>query len=269
MVLALILPSVLPSAAPATEPQAGRLALAGCGAQVSIARLLARAFSAAHPELRITIDSVGSTNGVWLASTGAADIGLSTRALWGEERALGVTVVPYARTALIVTGGPAVGEEGLTASELLDIYRGVKRRWRGGEPVVLLSSQMGDSGIWALRRALPGFARAYADAELRGHAIVLYDEESMLETFLTVPGTMGLTELGTATIERLSIKALRIDGVAPSLEAVASGHYPFTTTLSLVFRATTLPPAAESFIRFIRSEAGQGILRANGYLPGP
>jgi len=96
---------------------------------------------------------------------------------------------------------------------------------------------------------------------------VLYDEPTMHEALLTFPLALGLSDLGTITIERLPIKALLIDGVAPTLDNVASGRYPFTKTLALVWREDVLPPSARAFLEFVHSSEADGILRAHGYLP--
>jgi len=222
---------------------------------------------ATHPELTIRIESVGSTNGIWLAAFGMADLGLTSRSLWEEERALGVTVLPYAKTALVVGTDPTVVEDGLTTAELLDIYRGGKRRWRGGQEIALLARQKGDSSIEALRATVPGFAAAYATGEQLGWWNIFYSEESMLEALVSGSFSVGLTDLGTMTIERLPIKPLSIDGATPTLDNVASGRYRLTKTLSFVFRTAGLSPAAHAFVRFVRSEEARSLLRTSGYLP--
>jgi phosphate transport system substrate-binding protein len=89
----------------------------------------------------------------------------------------------------------------------------------------------------------------------------------MHEALLTVPFALGLSDLGTITIERLPIRALSIDGIAPTLENIASGRYPFTKTLGLVWHEDTLPDSARAFVEFVQSDDGAGILTSHGYLP--
>jgi phosphate transport system substrate-binding protein len=252
---------VLAPAALATDPLHGQLVLAGCAANLPLVRLLARTFIETHPELTISIESVGSTNGIWLAAAGAVDIGLASRFPWEEERALRVTWLPYARTAVVFAADSAVVEDGITRTELLDIYRGHKRSWNSGHRIALLTRQAGDSAIVALREEVAGFSAAYATGEDLGRWSILYDEESMLEALISLPFSIGLTT------EKLPIKVLTLDGVAPTLDNLASGRYAIRTTLSFVFREDTLSPAARAFLRFVRSEAGYRILRSSGYLP--
>lgn len=259
---------VVPGAQEATA-QAGAktLVFAGCDANLPLTRLLARAFMQKHPEVRIRLETVGSTNGVVLAAAGAVQIGLVSRPLRADEEGLGLTFRPYARTAVIIGADPDVADITLTATDLLDIYRGTKQRWGTGREIVLLTREEGDSSVVSLKKSLPGFAEAYAQGSNTSHWTVLYSEPAMHEALLTLPFALGLSDLGTITIERLPIRTLSINGVAPTLGNVASGRYPFSKTLGLVWREETLPDSARAFVQFVHSDAGADILTSHGYLP--
>jgi len=97
----------------------------------------------------------------------------------------------------------------------------------------------------------------------------LRDGEEGHEALLMLPFALGLSDLGTITIERLPIKALTVDGVAPTLENVASGRYPFVKTLAFVWREDVLPASGRAFVEFVRSPEAAAILTAHGYLPVP
>ena len=60
---------------------------------------------------------------------------------------------------------------------------------------------------------------------------------------------------------------MAIDGVAPSLDNVASGRYPYTMTLGLVWREAVISDATRAFVRFIGSDEAAAILTSHGYLP--
>jgi len=134
---------------------------------------------------------------------------------------------------------------------------------------VLLTREEGDSSVVSLKEKLPGFAEAYAAGVRPGHHTVLYSEPAMHEALLTLPFALGLSDLGTITIERLPIRALAVDGIAPSLENVANGRYPLTKTLALVWRADILPGSGRGFVDFIQSDEAAKILTSHGYLPVP
>ena len=57
------------------------------------------------------------------------------------------------------------------------------------------------------------------------------------------------------------MRVVAIDGVEPSLENLERGTYPYSKTLAFVLPAKK-NPAAERFIAFLRSAAGQAVLLA-------
>ena len=56
---------------------------------------------------------------------------------------------------------------------------------------------------------------------------------------LTLPFALGVSDLGTTTIERLPIKVLSVDEITPTIENIANGRYAFVMTLGFVWREGT------------------------------
>jgi phosphate transport system substrate-binding protein len=249
------------------DPASETVVFAGCDANLSITRLLARAFTRTRPDLKVRMESVGSTNGIALAASGVVHIGLVSRPFRDPEEARGLTVRPYAKTAVVIAAGPDVPDVSLTSADLLALYRGTKERWPSRRPVAFFTREQGDSSIASLRQTLAGFAAAYADGARTHHWTVLYSEPSMHEALLMVPFALGLSDLGAITTDRLPIMALAIDGVAPTLENVGSGRYRFTKTLAFVWRESSLPERGRAFLEFVDSAEAARILAAHGYLP--
>jgi phosphate transport system substrate-binding protein len=249
------------------QPASETLVFAGCDSNIPLTRLLARVFMQNHPEVRIQLRTVGSTNGVALAAAGAIQIGLVSRPLRDAEEGLGLTFLPYARTAVIIGADPDTPDTTLTAADLLSFYRGTRLTWKSGREITFLTREEGDSSVASLKQAMPGFAEAYAAGSYMSHWRILYSEPTMHEALLTLPFALGLSDLGTTTIERLPIKVFSIDGIAPTPANIASGRYPFIKTLGFVWREDTLPASVRAFVNFVQSDDGAGLLRAHGYLP--
>lgn len=257
-------------AAPATgAPAAGPLVFAGGGASPQTVRILADAFGRRHPDVRIeTPPSIGSAGAIRAVLDGAITVGLISRGLRDSEQKLGVTVVPYTRTVIAVTAHPSVPDGGITSAELVEIYEGKKRRWRDGHEIVVLTRQPGNSGIEVLTRRLPAFKVAYDESQRTKRWHTIFTEREMSRTVSRTPYAIGLGDLGVIGTEKLAVKTLAIDGVAPTPDTAHSGAYPFVKPLAFVFVKDRLPPGARAFIEFVRSKDGEKILRALGYLPG-
>lgn len=83
------------------------------------------------------------------------------------------------------------------------------------------------------------------------------------------PQSVGYVSLGSLEHARqfgAPVKLLPIDGVAPSIENIANGRYPYRRPLNLVTRGK---PQGETlrFIEWLKSPAGQQAVVAEGFLP--
>lgn len=79
------------------------------------------------------------------------------------------------------------------------------------------------------------------------------------------PGALGYLSLGSVND---SIKVLKVDGVAPTREAIAAGRYSLVHPFNVVTRGglERLKPAARDFLQWILSADGQRIVEDAGYL---
>jgi phosphate transport system substrate-binding protein len=265
----LTLMSALPRHAMAAEIQSSPLVFAGSGSNLAITRLLAEAFRRTHPGITIEIPaSIGSGGGTRAAADGAIAVGLISRPLKESERGWGLTVLPYARTAVIVAANPTVADDGLTFEELVQIYRGLKSRWSDEREIVVLAREAGDSSVEVLEHEIPGFAAAFADSSRTRRWKTLYTDQEMTRMLAVTPYALGPSDLGTITSERSPIKVLKLEGIAPTPENVRSGRYRLVKTLAFAFRRDRLPAEAQAFLDFVRGPEGAKILQASAYLPG-
>jgi phosphate transport system substrate-binding protein len=254
---------------PADAPPSVPLVFAGSGSNLAIIRLQAKEFGRAHPEIKIEVPaSIGSTGGIRAAADGAVAMGLVSRPLNEREKGLGLAVLPYARTAVVIGAHPSVADDGITSEELVRIYKGAKTRWKDGREIIVLTREPGDSSIEVLEREIQGFKDAYAESHRAKRWTTLYTDQKMNQVLARTPYAIGLSDMGAITAERLPIKALKVSGVPPTAENVSSGRYALVKTLAFVFLKDKLPAGTKAFLDFVRSREGEKILRANGYLPG-
>jgi len=244
------------------------LIFAGAGSHLAPMRILVDAFTRTHPGVRIEVpSSIGSTGAVRAAAAGAIAMGLLSRPIRSDEKGLGLTVLPYARTVIVIGAHPTVGDETITGRELVQIYRKVKQRWRDGHDIVVLTREPGDSTIEVLGQEVPGFKVAYLESYEAKRWTILYTDQEMSRVLARTPQAIGFSDLGAMTVGRLPIKALPLDGVAPTVQDAMSGRYRLVKKLDFVYKEP-LHPDAKAFVEFARSGAGRQALQAGGFLPG-
>lgn len=120
--------------------------------------------------------------------------------------------------------------------------------------------------IELLEEQIPEFKQVYAESQRTKRWTTLYTDQEMSQTLAKTPYAIGISDLGTITTKQLPIKALRVNGVSPTLENLTSGKYSLVRSLSFVFLQDKLPAKAKTFLDFVQSSEGKKILKANGYL---
>ncbi|MCE5335593.1 MAG: substrate-binding domain-containing protein [Desulfobacteraceae bacterium] len=250
------------------QPAGAHLVLAGSGTNLAITRLLAAEFSRERPDIILEVPgSIGTTGAVRAVSEGAITIALASRTLNEAENRLGLTLRPYAKTALVIAANSSVTDDAITFQQLVEIFRGTRTRWKDGNEILVLSREKSDSGFQILRKVIPGFEPVYLESiEARRWALNFTDQDSN-RALSKQRFSLGVTDVGMIETEKLDVKILKLNGMLPTPEDVASSRYPLVRTLYFVFRKDKLPPEAESFLTFVYSERGAEILRSYGYLP--
>lgn len=264
MILAIGLLASLAGAA--TWAQA-ELRIGGTGSGTGGMQLVAQAFMAAHPDIRVVVQpAIGSTGGMRALVAGKLELALSNRAPNDADRAgQDLDVVEYARTPFVVAVHKGVGIGSLTSDQLAGLFEpgAVFPNGHRARPV-LRRSDAGDTRL--LQSMAPSLVAAVDAAhERRGMLDAATDTEAA-DLVQQTAGAFAVSTLALIESERRPFVALAIDGREPSVDNLARGIYPFHKRL---FAITTRPVTAERarFIAFLRSPAAQSILRANGHLP--
>lgn len=256
------------SAAPAENAFAEPVVLAGSGSNLPAIRLLLKAFSRRHPEIKFAEPTnIGSAGAIQAAADGAISIGLISRPLLGNEKKLGLTLVPYARTAVVIGVNPSVREDDITYSELNSIYRGEKTTWKNGRKIIVLNREPGESSIYVLEQNVPGFRDVYADSIKKNRWTIVLKDEGMNQKIQILSDSIGFSDMGAITSQKLKIKPLKLNGLTPSAKNVSSGAYPLFKELYFVYRSDKRTPDMQAFMSYVCSKEGKNILLINGYTP--
>lgn len=136
----------------------------------------------------------------------------------------------------------------------------------GKKSVVLISREEG-SGTRGAFVELFGIEMKNAEGKKVDFTSEEADITNSTEVMLTsVAGNkyaIGYVSLGSLN---KTVKALKIEGVSPSVSSIKNGTYKISRPFNIVTKQTGLSENASDFIRFILSSDGQAIVEANGYI---
>jgi len=160
---------------------------------------------------------------------------------------------PVAWDGLVIVVGAANPAENLSRAEAQAVFNGRITNWSslGGpdQPIALLSRERG-SGARTLFEQ-----RIMAEQRLSINALLLSGNPALLAAVAATPGAVGYTMLGSVD----GVKALAIDGVAPTTASTADESYPLAAPLYFVAPAE---PQGELrvFLSWLQSDAGQAVI---------
>lgn len=239
-----------------------QLTVTGSTTILPIAEIAGEMFEEEHPDARVLVSGVGSSAGIENAATGSSDVGTSSRELKDKEQDLGLvdTPIAYDAIAVIVHRDNPVG--GLTREQARDVFQGKYANWKelGGRdlPIGLVN-----------RDEASGTREAFSKIVLDGEpfdlsAAVLPGTGQVRSVVASSRGAIGYISLGFVNRR---VKALRIDGIAPTSESVRKGTYPVRRLLHF-FTKGAPEGLAKEYVDFVLSPAVQReVVGKAGFLP--
>lgn len=245
---------------------ADTLRMGGSGTNLGAARLLAEAFLKSRPnDKAIILPSLGSSGGVKAVLAGAIDIALISRPLENAERGKGAVAIEYGRTPFVFATGKKSRSSALTVRRLAEIYSGKVTEWPDGSRIRLVLRPMGDSDTALQKSISPEMREAVEKALSRAGMNVAVTDLDSATAIERLPGALGTSTLGLILSGDRDLKPLSLDGVMPSVQAIADGIYPYYKRLFMITGPKKPPTLARQFIAFVRSAIGSEILTRTGH----
>jgi len=235
------------------------ITLAGSTSVQPFADQWAEVFMIKFPGKAVNVQGGGSSAGIQAALTGASEVGMSSRELKPEEKVLTEFIVAWDGLAIIVH--PSNFIDNLSLLTVRDIFSGRIRSWKeiGGpeKAIHVVTREEGSGTRGAFQEMVMGRER------IANKAIVQDSNGTVREVVANDPYAIGYISLGLLN-ER--VKAIKLDNVQPSLEAVVYRKYKLVRPFLLL---TSGPPQglAKEFIEFILGEEGQDLVRRQGLIP--
>jgi len=239
----------------------------GSNGVMPLARALAEAYMAAEPGAVVTFgNGLGSRTRLDSLRAGRMDIALASHGLdTAALRAEGLPVHRIAQTPVVFgVHAASVSLDGLPSSRLCDVLAGRETSWRplgdGRDlPIVLVVRPEAEVDMEVLRDRV---ACAH-DVVITPSAVVVEETADMARAITNTEGAIGITTATVASQSGGAIRAMALDGVMPSVEAVREGRYTLTRSSYLITRGDAHAGVAR-FLAFVASPEGQRVLEANG-----
>ncbi|MGB3462610.1 MAG: substrate-binding domain-containing protein, partial [Rhodanobacter lindaniclasticus] len=216
---------------------------------------------------RIELQPFNTASGLDAVSNGTADLAGSARPSDGSAQNDRLTFTPVAWSGLVIITQASNPIRSLTLKQVHDIYYGRIHNWSevGGRnaPIdVYAVASPGDGVEYSLRSLLFG----------RGNQPVaaprLYVNTRKLEEGIALnPNGLGVAML-TGIGGNPKLKAIPINGRAPTTANIANGSYPLFIPLYLVTNPRSAKTEqAQDFVEFLKTEPAKAALRRHGVLP--
>ena len=242
----------------------GELTIAGSTTVLPINQECARLLMDRNPALRISVSGGGSGHGVKSVGAGEIDIGAASRDVKTKEMErypdLKPVVIGKDSVAIVVHPNNDVSE--LTMEQASKIFSGEIKNWKevgGADEAIRVITREEGSGT---RDCFEKSVMKLYEREIAGEASV---KPSNGEVRATVSGdekSIGYLSLGYVDA---SLKAVKIDGVAATVENVLSGDYAITRSLYLITKGEP-SDLEKAIIDFVLSEEGQKVVEDMGYI---
>ncbi|WP_041083894.1 phosphate ABC transporter substrate-binding protein PstS family protein [Thermotoga profunda] len=252
------------------------LVIKGSNTVYPIAQLWIEQFQKMYPNVTATLEGAGSSTGISALMNGTCDIANSSRFLKAGEieqmhknnKYFVPLVIAYDGIAVIVN--PTLGIDSISIETLYKIYTGQITEWNQVDPKLPKRPIAAYS-----RNTASGTFEVWLEKVLKGEKLspriqMLESSQAEIESVSKNQYAIAYTGMGYVTNQ---VKALKVNGIEPTVENVLKGKYPLSRPLFVFFdlsRFNNMWPednAIADYIRFILSPEGQKLVEKAGYIP--
>ena len=240
----------------------GTVATDGSTSMEKVIGALGESFMEANKGTTFTYNPTGSGSGIQAVSEGRCDIGLSSRALKDDEKDSGLKETTLALDGIAIIVNPQNPVQDLTLEQIAKIYTGEITNWKdvGGEDaeIVLIGREAGSG-------TRDGFESITDTKDACQYRQELTSTGDVITTVSQNPNAIGYASLAAI---KDSVKALTVNGVAPTEATVKDGTYLVQRPFVLVTKeGAALSETAQKFFDFATSADAASIISAAGAVP--
>lgn len=212
--------------------------------------------------ISFTYNLTGSGSGIKAVQEGRCDIGLSSRELKAEEKESGLneTILAYDGIAIIVNPENPVND--LSLETIAKIYKGEIANWAevgGSDAEIVLIGREAGSGT------RDGFESITGMEDVCNYRQELTSTGDVITAVSQNPAAIGYSSVASV---KDTVKALTVDGIAPTEETIKNGSYVVQRPFVLVTKTDEpLSDSAFKFFTYITSNEANEIITSAGVVP--
>jgi phosphate transport system substrate-binding protein len=250
--------ALMMGASPALSGEGIRIG--GTGASLGYTRVMGEAYMSRDPGTRVVVrEGLGSSGSIRAVISGVLDIAISGRPLKEKEAVKGVIAEELLVTPFgFYTSRPEPVDIAATDVPQLYAHAGYACDWFGGEVMRIVLRPHSDSDLELAGRYFDGLSETMETARTQEGIPIAQTDQDNADIAEAMSNSLTTGTLLQMVSENRELWPLRIDGVAPSLEAMESGAYRYTKTLYLVHRGTP-DDSVRAFATYLLSDEAVAI----------
>ncbi len=239
--------------------QSGKLATGGSTSVEAVIQSMMEVYMEEN-DVSITYAPTGSSTGVAGAADGTLDIGLSSRGLKDDEKAT-LTETVFALDGIGIIVNPANTVEDLSLEDLASIAKGEITNWSevgGADMEIVMIGRDSASGTRDGFESIVDVKDqcAYAEEQASGGGVIASVQAN--------EGAIGYTSVSSISD---SVKAITIDGVAPSVDTIKDGSYKIQRPFVFATQTDGANATAQAFMEWAVSPATEQLILDAGAIP--
>lgn len=240
----------------------GTVSTDGSTSMEKVIMSLGESFQAENKGITVGYNPTGSGSGITAVSEGRCDIGLASRALKDDEKAAGLKGTVLALDGIAIIVNPENKVSDLTVEQIAKIYTGEITNWKdvGGDDaeIVLIGREAGSG-------TRDGFESITGTKDSCKYRQELTSTGDVITTVAGNPNAIGYASLASV---KDTVKAISVNGVAPSEATVSDGSYEVQRPFILVTKeGVELSKAAQLFFDYATGKDAADIISAAGAVP--
>ncbi len=245
-----------------------KIVLDGSSGMLPLAMALAAAYQqrASEPQIE-SGKGLGTGARLRALADGKIQIALASHGLNPEDiQKDNLRVIEVAKGAIVFAVNAGVPITNITEAQVCDIYSGKSRSWQsmGGadNAIAVLTRPPSEVDPEVIRAKV----KCFTDLKEAETVKVMARGGDMAKGLVDTPHAVGMTSMIVVEQSGGKVKALTLNGVAPTPEYVKSGRYFLTRDFFFVIKGEPTP-SIKKFLNFVLSAEGDRVILANGAVP--